>query len=217
MPSDPGLLNPLRSPGSKNRYELNSENMSVALKYVSLQLQVLRNSTCLYPLQVLDFLHDWSDPNLLEASWPCEMRAYWSKQLLPLVSLVRFLFTYVAPLMVVLGLVVNSLSFFVLNTPPLNNTNLSVYLRALALTDNSTLLVNVAMSLARAHIPAVSRLYMVLSITTFSDEVLDTTLLLVSLSLDELRVMNRPGRSSLTGISTNSREAIVSRLGIVMY
>nr|CAD7400821.1 unnamed protein product [Timema cristinae] len=118
-----------------------------------------RTSTCLYPLQVLDFLHDWSDPNLLEASWPCETRAYWSKQLLPLVSLVRFLFTYVAPLMVVLGLVVNSLSFVVLNTPPLNTTNLSVYLRALALTDNSTLLVNVAMSLARAHIPAVSRLY----------------------------------------------------------
>nr|CAD7431307.1 unnamed protein product [Timema monikensis] len=131
----------------------NSENMSVALKYVSLQLQIFRESgkpfrkshpqctrpglnpdlpvngsllqheisaldhttnevgfisgdmtsTCLYPLQVLDFLHDWSDPNLLEASWPCETRAYWSKQLLPLVSLVRFLFTYVAPLMVVLG------------------------------------------------------------------------------------------------------------------
>jgi len=52
-------------------------------------------------ITVLDFIHDFSQPDL-EAKWPCEVRSYWLS-LKPFVRFVRFLLRYVTPFIIILG------------------------------------------------------------------------------------------------------------------
>lgn len=61
------------------------------------------------------------------------------------------------------GLTMNTLSFLVLNSSPLCHTSLSVFLRALAVSDNGALIFNFATGLGRGHFPSFSKLYMVIT------------------------------------------------------
>lgn len=62
---------------------------------------VSNNQTCSLPLTVLDFLRNFTEPEL-ENVWPCEVRLYWLS-LQPFVKTVRFLIGYVTPLVILLG------------------------------------------------------------------------------------------------------------------
>ncbi|XP_069677584.1 B1 bradykinin receptor-like isoform X2 [Periplaneta americana] len=119
---------------------------------------------CPHDLSVLDFLHLddlLEEPNRtnLEYLWPCEVRAYWL-ELHNLIALLRFLLSYVTVLIIVLGLIMNTVAFIVLSAAPVNASSMSVYLRVLALTDNGVLLFNFAVGVLRSHSTQVNRLYM---------------------------------------------------------
>lgn len=55
----------------------------------------------------------------------------------------------------------NTLSFMVLNSPPLCHTSLSVFLRALAVSDNGALIFNFATGLGRSHFSFFSKFFTV--------------------------------------------------------
>ncbi|XP_015124092.1 uncharacterized protein LOC107046097 [Diachasma alloeum] len=115
-------------------------------------------TTCPIPLEVLDFLHDFTRPDL-DTIWPCQVRIYWLN-LQPLVQVVRALLTYVTPFIIVLGVTLNVLSFGMLTTLVLCDTGLSLYLRALAISDNGALIFNYAVSIARSRWTEVNALFM---------------------------------------------------------
>ena len=56
---------------------------------------------CNIPLEVLDFIKDFSQPDL-EVIWPCQARSYWLT-LQPFVKFVRILLNYVTPFIIVIG------------------------------------------------------------------------------------------------------------------
>lgn len=59
---------------------------------------------CSYPLTVLPFLPPYTAKNesKLHLYWPCEVRAYWV-HIVPFVSSVQFLLSYVTAFIIVLG------------------------------------------------------------------------------------------------------------------
>lgn len=59
------------------------------------------NLSCPLPLTSLDFIYNFSQPNL-EIVWPCEVRFYWLS-LQPFVKFVRFLLSYITPFIIILG------------------------------------------------------------------------------------------------------------------
>lgn len=139
---------------------------------------------CPLPVTVLDFIHNSSQPDL-EIKWPCEVRSYWLS-LQPFVKFVRFLLRYVTPFIIALGkeclvawyrifdcshtklwpplrtgVLLNTVSFSMLSTPVLCDSNLSLYLSALAISDNGALIFNYAVSVAKSHSTFVNDLFMV--------------------------------------------------------
>ncbi|XP_067205853.1 probable G-protein coupled receptor B0563.6 isoform X2 [Linepithema humile] len=110
------------------------------------------------PITVLDFIHNSSQPGL-EIKWPCEVRSYWLS-LQPFVKFVRFLLRYVTPFIIILGVLLNTVSFSMLSTPVLCDSNLSLYLSALAISDNGALIFNYAVSVAKSHSTFVNDLFM---------------------------------------------------------
>ncbi|EZA57794.1 hypothetical protein DMN91_002787 [Ooceraea biroi] len=113
---------------------------------------------CPLPITVLDFIYNFTEPNL-EIKWPCEVRSYWLS-LQPFVRSVRFLLRYVTPFIIVLGVLLNTVSFSMLSTPVLWDSNLSLYLSALAISDNGALIFNYAVSVAKSHSTVVNDLFM---------------------------------------------------------
>lgn len=119
------------------------------------------DDNCTYPLTSLTFLPHFNSsevPNL-QLIWPCEVRAYWA-QIDPFVVTVKFLLTYVTAVIIIIGVTMNTLSFLILNTSPICHTSLSVFLRALAVSDNGALLFNFATGVGRSHVPSFSKLYL---------------------------------------------------------
>lgn len=59
---------------------------------------------CSYTLSSLDFLPEYNATDIpnLEIQWPCEVRAYWV-QIIPFVSAVKFLLTYVTLVIIIIG------------------------------------------------------------------------------------------------------------------
>ncbi|OXU30068.1 hypothetical protein TSAR_017057 [Trichomalopsis sarcophagae] len=90
--------------------------------------------------------------------WPYEVRRYWL-HLQPFVNLVRALLVYVTSFIIVTGVTLNVLSFVVLSSPVINDSSLSIYLRALAISDIGALVFNYATSIARSHSEDVNRLF----------------------------------------------------------
>ncbi|KAG7201342.1 hypothetical protein KM043_004112 [Ampulex compressa] len=116
------------------------------------------SDTCPLPLTVLDFIYNLTQPNL-EIIWPCEVRFYWLS-LQSFVRIVRFLLRYVTPFIIILGVFLNTISFGMLSTPVLYDSNLSLYLRALAISDNGALIFTYAVGIAKSHSTAVNDLFM---------------------------------------------------------
>ncbi|KAH0956601.1 hypothetical protein HN011_004679 [Eciton burchellii] len=112
---------------------------------------------CSLPLTVLNFINNFTEPDL-EVKWPCEVRYYWLS-LQPFVRSVRFLLRYVTPFIIVLGVLLNTVSFSMLSTPVLWDSNLSLYLSALAISDNGALIFNYAVSVAKSHSTVVNDLF----------------------------------------------------------
>ncbi|KAL6258007.1 hypothetical protein P5V15_011602 [Pogonomyrmex californicus] len=115
-------------------------------------------SKCPLPITVLDFIRNSSQPDL-ETKWPCEVRSYWLS-LQPFVRSVRFLLRYVTPFVIILGVLLNTVSFSMLSAPVLCDSNLSLYLSALAISDNGALIFNYAVSVAKSHSTSVNDLFM---------------------------------------------------------
>ncbi|XP_018050609.1 PREDICTED: uncharacterized protein LOC108688750 [Atta colombica] len=113
---------------------------------------------CSLPITVLDFIRNTSQPDL-ETKWPCEVRSYWLS-LKPFVKSVRFLLRYVTPFIIILGVLLNAVSFSMLSAPVLCDSNLSLYLSALAISDNGALIFNYAVSVAKSHSSSVNDLFM---------------------------------------------------------
>ncbi|XP_076245216.1 uncharacterized protein LOC143185828 [Calliopsis andreniformis] len=116
------------------------------------------NLTCPLPLSTLDFIYNLTQPGL-EIIWPCEARYYWLS-LQPFVKFVRFLLGYITPLIIILGVLFNTISFGMLSTPILCESNLSLYLKALALSDNGALICNYAVGIAKSHFMFINNLFM---------------------------------------------------------
>ncbi|XP_060822904.1 FMRFamide peptide receptor frpr-18-like [Bombus pascuorum] len=119
---------------------------------------IKENLTCPLPITTLDFLYNFSQSDL-EIVWPCEIRFYWLS-LQPFVKFVRFLLGYVTPFIIMLGVMLNTISFVILSTPILCESNLSLYLKALALSDNGALVFNYAVGIAKSHFIFVNNLFM---------------------------------------------------------
>ncbi|CAL7946019.1 unnamed protein product [Xylocopa violacea] len=116
------------------------------------------NLSCPLPLTTLDFIYNFTQPNL-EVIWPCEARFYWLT-LQPFVKFVRFLLSYITLFIIVIGVLLNTISFVMLSTPILCESNLSIYLKALALSDNGALVFNYAVGIAKSHFMVVNNLFM---------------------------------------------------------
>ncbi|XP_050460700.1 uncharacterized protein LOC126856327 [Cataglyphis hispanica] len=115
-------------------------------------------STCPLPITVLDFIPNSTQPDL-EIKWPCEVRSYWLS-LQPFVRFVRFLLRYITPFIIILGVLLNTVSFSMLSIPVLCDSNLSLYLSALAISDNGALIFNYAISVAKSHSTSINDLFM---------------------------------------------------------
>ncbi|XP_067000593.2 uncharacterized protein [Anabrus simplex] len=120
----------------------------------------MKRTDCL-PLTDLDFLRDIESANIsqLEVIWPCEVRTYWKVELRGLVTAVQFMLSYLNGIIIIIGLILNTIAFLVLNGSHPND-NFSIYLRALAVSDNGALIFNYGVGLLRAHIPQVGRWYL---------------------------------------------------------
>ncbi|XP_014614251.1 PREDICTED: uncharacterized protein LOC106792368 [Polistes canadensis] len=113
---------------------------------------------CPLHLTVLDFLYNFTEPDL-EITWPCEARFYWLS-LQPFVKFVRFLLSYVTPFIIIVGVILNTVSFAILNAPVSGDSSLSLYLKALAISDNGALIFNYAVGIAKSQFTFVNDLFM---------------------------------------------------------
>ncbi|KAJ8889383.1 hypothetical protein PR048_008882 [Dryococelus australis] len=122
----------------------------------------------------------------------------------------------------VVGVTVNCMAFAVLSTTALSGSSLSVYLRALAVTDNCALVFNVAISFARAHLPALAGLFKTHEWLCALNKVLlgvsfyYSTWLVVSLTWERLATITYP----LTlGVWCNKKVAmmVVCTLGVLSF
>ncbi|KAK7872558.1 hypothetical protein R5R35_013789 [Gryllus longicercus] len=114
----------------------------------------MENETC-PPLETLYFLHydetNITEVNELKKQWPCEIRIYWhSANIQNLASIVWFLFNYAIIALIIIGLVINICSLIILNSPPINKSNMSVYLKALAIADMGALIFSIGVGVLRA-------------------------------------------------------------------
>ncbi|KAK0098963.1 hypothetical protein PV326_011987 [Microctonus aethiopoides] len=130
----------------------------MAGNFTSMNETFSEETVCSLPLQVLDFIHDFNRPDL-ELIWPCQVRSYWIN-IQPFVGLVRILLAYVTPFIIILGVTLNVISFGMLSTLVLCDSGLSLYLRALAISDNGALIFNYAVGVARSYSTYVNALFM---------------------------------------------------------
>ncbi|XP_046985457.1 uncharacterized protein LOC124555545 isoform X3 [Schistocerca americana] len=111
----------------------------------------ISNMSCRYSLSVMDFLpQETLNDTHVEMEWPCEVREYWV-DISGLVIFVRFLFDYISVFIVALGLVLNTIAFLTLRSPSLVTNSMSIYLQALALSDNGVLVFSTAVNVLRRH------------------------------------------------------------------
>ncbi|KAL0276058.1 UNVERIFIED_CONTAM: hypothetical protein PYX00_003721 [Menopon gallinae] len=181
------------------------------------------DDNCTYPLSSLNFLPDFNVTDIprLELDWPCEVRTYWV-QISPFVGAVKFLLTYVTTIIIIIGVTMNTLSFLILNSPPISHTSLSVFLRALAVSDNGALLFNFATGVGRSHIPSFSRLYLESVWLCGANKVLVdvflfySTWLVVGLTVKRLLVIGCPMKSSFK-CTVKTAKRIVYIIGLTSF
>lgn len=151
---------------------------------------IRENLTCPLPLSTLDFIYNLTQPNL-ETIWPCEVRYYWLSlqpfvkfvrfllgYITPLIiilgkkNLIFIILCFIHwQIFIVLccielniisaGVLFNTISFGMLSTPILCESNLSLYLKALALSDNGALIFTYAVGIAKSHFTFINNLFMV--------------------------------------------------------
>lgn len=120
-----------------------------------MELSANSSAACPYPPSVLDFLPLGQlrgvDASKVEESWPCEVRAYWVRDLQPFVAAVRFIYAYLTLPVVLVGMVLNVLALRVWSSRPMRDTSLAVYLRALSMSDMGALIFTYFLGYWRAH------------------------------------------------------------------
>ncbi|GLG93395.1 Protein of unknown function [Gryllus bimaculatus] len=129
----------------------------------------MENETC-PPLETLYFLHydetNITEVNELKKQWPCEIRIYWhSANIQNLASIVWFLFNYAIIALIIIGLVINICSLIILNSPPINKSNMSVYLKALAIADMGALIFSIGVGVLRAKSILINDIFIPAKIT----------------------------------------------------
>lgn len=119
------------------------------------------SAACPYPPSVLDFLPlRGVDAGTVEESWPCEVRAYWVRDLRPFVAFVRFIYAYFTLWVVATGMLLNLFAFRVWSSKAMRGTSLAVYLRALSLSDMGALVFTYFLGYWRSHHPAFNTLFL---------------------------------------------------------
>ncbi|KAK3926059.1 Neuromedin-U receptor 1 [Frankliniella fusca] len=118
-------------------------------------------ASCPYPPSVLDFLPlRGVDADTVEENWPCEVRAYWVRDLHPFVTFVRFIYAYFTLFVVATGMLLNLFAFRVWSSKAMRGTSLAVYLRALSLSDMGALVFTYFLGYWRSHHPAFNTLFL---------------------------------------------------------
>lgn len=85
-------------------------------------------------------------------AWPCELREFWNS-ISPLKQLVQGLFSYGTVFIIVIGLVLNTISFRILLSPCLRRSSPNLYLLALSVYDCGVLLFNFMIGVLRKQNP----------------------------------------------------------------
>lgn len=119
------------------------------------------SAACPYPPSVLDFV-DFRGlaASTVDESWPCEVRTFWVHDLRPFVEAVRFIYAYFTLFVVALGMLLNFFALRVWSSRAMSGTSLSVYLRALSLSDMGALICTYFLGYWRSHHPGFNELFL---------------------------------------------------------
>ena len=107
-------------------------------------------STCPYTYDVIEELSGKNVTADDALEWPCDLRTFWV-EILPLVYLVRWLLSYGTSVIVIVGVVLNSLSLVVLTRKHMRKTTSNLYLAFLAVYDTCTLTFNFMIGVIRGN------------------------------------------------------------------
>ncbi|KAH3877565.1 FMRFamide peptide receptor frpr-18-like [Dreissena polymorpha] len=107
-------------------------------------------SECPYTFDVVEELQGKNVTARDAMAWTCSIRAYWVN-ILPLVKIVRFLLSYGTALTVIMGVLLNALSFIVLTRKHMRKTTSNLYLSFLAIYDIGTLIFNFMIGVIRGN------------------------------------------------------------------
>lgn len=108
------------------------------------------HSTCPYTYDVIE---DLVGRNITEADavkWPCSLRKLWV-DIYPLVKIVRFLLSYGTTAIIISGVLLNTLSFFVLISKYMRKNVSNLYLAFLAVYDTCSLTFNFMIGVIRGN------------------------------------------------------------------
>ncbi|ODN02495.1 Rhodopsin, GQ-coupled [Orchesella cincta] len=94
-----------------------------------------------------------------EAEWPCEVRQY-LVTLSPFINLTNGILSYGTVAIIIVGLFLNSLSFYTLVSSGLAKNGSGIYLVSLAVCDIGNLITNYAVGVARGNIPHFNAYFM---------------------------------------------------------
>lgn len=108
------------------------------------------SSTCPYGFDVVESLKGKNVTPADEIAWPCELRIFWI-ELLPFVTFVRGLLSYGTSIIVIFGVVLNSLSLFVLTRKQMRKSTTNMYLSVLAVYDILSLTMNFMIGVMRGQ------------------------------------------------------------------
>ncbi|XP_069124989.1 lysophosphatidic acid receptor 4-like [Argopecten irradians] len=110
----------------------------------------MNDSNCAYDYSVVE---DLVGKNITEEDrlkWPCALRTLWV-EILPFVTLVRGLLSYGTSLVIVLGLLLNCVSFIVLTRKHMRRSTTNLYLSVLAVYDMLSLTMNFMIGVLRGQ------------------------------------------------------------------
>ena len=131
---------------------LNILKPNITFLFFLLLLQNTMSSSCPVTYSQIE---DLAGKNITaddELKWPCSLRMFWV-DLLPFVDLVRGLLSYGTSIIVVLGLIFNTISFVVLTRKHMRKSTTNMYLSILAVYDCLSLTLNFMIGVLRGQNP----------------------------------------------------------------